>query len=382
MSLQKYAVPIIVLIIVIAGTALLTSSNMQPTRPAKEAIKIGFIGPLSGELASWGSSMQGGVKLAADELSKTGSTKLDIIYEDDQCDKTRSVNAMRKLIDVDRVKLIIGPLCSGTVLADAPIAEQNKVILLGFGSAAAISEAGDYVFRPSYSDAYQGEFLGSEITEKFKKMGILYVNNDYGTGLLNGFKKSFISNGGMIGAEDTYSFEDRDWRAQLTKIKSSGPSAVLLITYGREGGLIAKQARELGINVQIVGTDNFGTRDVIEAGGESVEGAVFTFPAPLDETNTAVKDFKNKYIELNGKEPPILFVAANAYDATKVSAQALSAAGNDGEKIKTFLYAMPPYNGISGIMKFDANGDASKEFVFQTIKDGKFEVISLEDVIA
>jgi branched-chain amino acid transport system substrate-binding protein len=354
------------------GVKQVIKGKFEAIYPAQSPIKLGFIGPLTGEVAVFGISQQGGVKLAVDEINKEGNINLDVIYEDDQCDKTKSVTALRKLIDVDKVKIIIGPVCSGAVLADAPVAEQNKVILLGFGSAAAISDAGEYIFRPTFSDAHQGEFLATNIVKKFKKAAILYVNNDYGVGLFGGFKDNFIKNGGTIAAEDKYSFEDNDWRTQLTKIKASNPNALILISYGREGGLIAKQARELGINVQIVGTDNFGTNEVVEAGGNAVEGAIFTYPASLDDTNPAVKKFKEDYIRLNEKEPALPYAAALSYDTTKIVAQALADVGNDADRIKSYFYDMPAYNGIGGVIDFDSKGDATKEFVFQIIQDGKF----------
>lgn len=355
-----------VLIILLTAVIVISGCVQQ-----QDTVKIGFIGPLSGEISNWGLSLQGGVRLAVSEINEKGRN-LEVIYEDDKCDKTLSVNALRKLIEIDKVSIVIGPLCSGTVLADAPIAEENKVILLGFGSAASISDAGDYVFRPSYSDSSQGEFLAKNIISKFKNVGIIYVNNDYGIGLFSGFKRVFIDKGGKIVAEEKYNFEDKDWRTQLAKIKSEAPDALIIISYGREGGLIAKQSREIGIKVQIIGTDNFGTKDVIEAGGNAVENAIFTFSAPLDETNIKINEFKSNYTKINNNQPDILFVATNAYDTVKIVNEAINTVGNNATKIKSFLYDMPAYNGISGIIDFDEKGDATKDFVFQSIKNGTF----------
>ncbi|MBI4170778.1 MAG: ABC transporter substrate-binding protein [Candidatus Aenigmarchaeota archaeon] len=373
---MKRVIGIVALIVLlVVGTYFLAHQFVRQDNSQKESVKIGFIGPLSGELAVWGSSQQGGVRLAVEEINNAGGIngkKLEVAYEDDQCDKTKSVTALRKLIDFDKVRVVIGPLCSGTVIADAPVAEQSEVILFGFGSAAAISTAGDYTFRPSYSDVYQGEFLAGKIAKRFNSIGILYVNNDYGLGLFSGLKAEFVKNGKNIVATETYSLQDKDWRTQLAKIKSAQPDALILISYGREGGLIARQAREIGIGIQIIGTDNFGTVDVLEAGGEAVENVIFTSPATLDETKQAVKDFRANYIRINGVEPPIIFVASNTYDTTKIIANAVKTAGTNAEKIKMFLYEMPPYHGVSGVIKFDVNGDATKDFVFQVIRNGVF----------
>jgi branched-chain amino acid transport system substrate-binding protein len=367
---------LVVAVIILAG--IYYGVSKKPTAPTiKEPIKIGVIAPLSGEMANWGESMKGGIEIAVDELNSTGGIdgrRIEIILEDNQaCDKTASVTAFRKLIDVDKVKVVmIG--CSGATLAVAPLAEENKVILLTpMASAAKISEAGDFIFRTSISDNIQGKILGKYIIEKlnFKKIGVIYVNNDYGLGLFDNLKSTFENMGGKIVQAEKYEFGATDFKTQLIKIKAQSPDALLIISYGSEGGLIAKQARELGINIQIIGTDNFGTKEVVESGKSAVEGAIFSTPA-LDETKPEIQILKAEFQKRYGKEPPILIAVADAYDAAKILLKAIQMKGYDAFGIKDYLYSVKDYLGVTGIITINKNGDAEKPIFLQTIKNGQF----------
>ena len=370
---NQIIIGVIIVVIIIGAVWYGVSRKSTEEGP----VKIGVILPLSGKIANWGDSAKGGIDVAVEEINKAGGIdgkKVEIVYEDDQCDKTKATTAVQKLINIDNIKVIIGPLCSGSVLAAAPVAENAKVIMLGFGSTAAISSAGDYIFRHTYSDAYQGVFLANQIKDvlDINKIGIVYVNNDYGKGLFDGFNDEFTKLGGYISNVESYNLDVTDFRTIIAKIKNSQPEAVLLISYGGKGGLIVKQAKELGVNLQIFASDNFGSEDVIKSGGDSVENVIFSSSIPLNEEDLMVQDFKNKYFALNGNNPSILFVAASGYDAAKIIFDTVGSVGYNSDAIKNYFYGLKDYNGISGKISFDENGDATKDFMFQTIKNGQF----------
>lgn len=365
----------IVVIILVAWGIYSISVNNQIS--SDKPIKIGAILPLSGDIANWGDAARKGIDLALKEINESGGingNNLEVIYEDDQCDKTKAVTAAQKLINVDEVEVIIGPLCSGSVLASAPTAEDAGVVILGFGSTAAISDAGDYIFRHTYSDAYQGSFLADQISNEFniKKVDIIYVNNDYGNGLFSGFKEAFENMEGSIVNEQAYNPETLDFNTILTKIKSSDAEALVIISYGKEGGILVKRARELGIENQIFATDNFGTEEVIASGGGSVESVIFTSSVPPNEESMEVKKFEDNFIELYNEKPGILFVSASGYDAVNIVAKAIKDSSYNGKNIKNYLYSMENYKGISGDISFDEKGDATKDFMLQIIRNGKF----------
>jgi len=369
--------PIIIIAILIIAFVVYVGVTGDKALEEKETIKIGAILPLSGEIANWGTDIEGGMKLAIEEINKAGgidNKNFQVIYEDDQCDKTKAVTAAQKLIDIDKVKIIIGPLCSGSVVAAAPVAENAKIVMLGFGSTAAISDAGDYIFRHTYSDADQGKFLAEQIYNSFgfKNINAIYVNNDYGIGLFDGLKKTFSNLGGTVASEQPYDFETADFRTILTKIKNSPAEALLLVSYGKEGGLLAKQAKELGINLQIFATDNFGAQDVITVGEDAVNGVIFSASIPPDEKNPRIKSFKEQYSVQNNSEPGVLWIAASGYDAANITINAIKESGYDSDSIKNYFYSLKNYPGLAGDISFDGNGDATKDFMLQTVKDGKF----------
>ena len=147
--------------------------------------------------------------------------------------------------------------------------------------------------------------------------------------------------------------------------------ALVIISYGSEGGLIAKQARELEINSQIIGSDNFGVKEVVESGGNSVEGAMF-ITSVLDEERKETKELKEKFLEYYKKEPSIMIAVATSYDGMNILLDAIRSNGYNADSIKDFLYSVKDYNGASGLITIDKNGDAEMESTIQIIKNGQF----------
>jgi len=367
--MKKYWIPIIVVIIIIVAVVIFY-------KPASEGtIKIGVITPLTTDMSNWGESMKGGIEIAADERGyNINGRPIQLIFEDNKaCDSKETVTALRKLINIDKVKVVLVG-CSGATLSAAPIAEEAKVILLTpMASATKISEAGDFIFRTSVSNRAMARFLGKYLIEKlnFKKIGVIYVNNDYGVGFFDDLKISFENSGGEIAQAEKYNFEAIDFRTNLTKIKAELPEALVIISYGQEGGLIARQVKELGLNVPLIGTDNFGTQEVVDSGGGAVEGAIFISPA-LDETEPKTKELKEKFRNRYAKEPPVMVALADAYDAANILFNAIEKEGYDPIAIKGYLYSVRDYPGISGVITIDENGDAEKPIGIQTIKNGQF----------
>jgi len=376
---QKKWINLALLIIAILMVIMLIS-GCSKMETSLEPIKIGFIGPLTGPLAVFGEDMRGGVEVAIEEINDNGGINnrpLEVIYEDDACDSKNTVTAFSKLVNIDKVEAIIGPLCSGTVLSVAPLAEENKVIIFSpVATASSISKAGDYIFRNSISDVHQGKFLAEFLFKKYNlnNAGVIYVNNDYGIQLFDSFKRNFEGLGGNVKIAELYTDGSKDFRTNLAKIKNKNIDGLIIICGGVDGGLIAKQARELGIEVNLIGTDNFGGKEVMEVGGSAVEGTIFTTPS-LDETNPELINFNNQYISKHGKDLFLgsdnLWISANAYDATMILKVAIEKGGCSSTEIKNYLYKIKDYQGIGGLISFDENGDVDKPLSVKIIKNGK-----------
>ena len=362
---------IVIVLAAFAGACL----DKQPTE--SEEIKIGAILPLTGEAAKYGEDAKLGIDLAVEEINAAGGIKgkkIQVVYEDSQAAPSQGVAAIQKLVTVDKVPVIIGAMASSVTLAIAPIAEENKVVLLSPASTAPqITEAGDYIFRNEVSDAYGGKAQAELTWDELgiRNVAILYINNDYGVGTIDTFKKNFESYGGNITAIEVFEQGATDFRTQLTKIKDSNPDAIFLVGY-KEVILILKQAKELGIETQILSSTMFEDPEILEKVGDLAEGVIYVYYGGFDpesdeeQVETFISDLAEKY----GREPG--HYTAESYDAMKLISVAIEKGGYNSEEIKNALYDIKDYQGLAGSISFDENGDVIKLVTLKTVKDGKF----------
>ena len=371
--MNKTIIWLIVIIVVIAG--IWWGVSRRPTE--EEVIKIGFIGPLSGDEAKGGESELNAINLALEDLGwKINNKKVKIIAEDGKCNGKEAATAAQKLINVDKVKVILGGACSAETLGAAPITEANKVILFSaFSSNPQISEAGIYIFRNYPSDTLGGK-KGAEMIKE-KKVAIITENTDYSMGIREVFKKEFIKRGGKIVADEIYTPGEKDFRTYLIKIKSASPEAIFINpgTSPGTGGMIAKQAKELKFNLPLYGNFLLGTQDALEIGSEALEGAIFFDTPTLDLKNPKAKNFISRYKEKYGEPFNELEVGAR-YDSVFIIANAIKRCRENTDCIKNYLYAMPEYHGTIGTYRFDENGDPiGLTFIVKKIINGKPEAI-------
>ncbi|MDD4990015.1 MAG: ABC transporter substrate-binding protein [Candidatus Pacebacteria bacterium] len=365
---------------VIAGLAIMglvwygasaQSSNQGDT------IKIGLMGPLTGDAAIYGASPKKGAEMAIEEINANGGIngkKLELIAEDSKCDGKEAVNAINKLTNVDKVKFIVGGMCSSETLAAAPIAETNKVVMVSpVSTNYKVSGAGDYIFRTVASDALQGK-KAAELAYQmgFRKAAILYINtNDYGPGLEMVFKAEFAKLGGQVVISEGHSAGDSDFRTQLTKIKSANPDVLYLPSQMPENSLVVKQAKELGIACQIIGTETMQDEKFAQAvGGDAANGIIFTSFA--EYKGSQADAFSAKFKAKFGEEKAIY--SDYAYDAVYAIAKSMELCKNpqDSACVKTELYKTN-FIGATGPVGFDENGDVKgKDFAVFKIENGKF----------
>lgn len=365
-------------IIIVLSTIVfaLTGCNAcnQKKSPQKEVVKIGVMLPLTGEGASWGNNAKNAIELAVDEINKKETKyKYDFIYEDSHTDSKVAVTTFNKLVDVDKVKYCIVDMISSNVLAIAPIANEKKVIILSPGASnPKITDAGDYVFRNWPSDALQGEVdahVASD-TLKWKNIAILKINNDYGNGLADVFIKNLNPNSKIV-ANESYEKGSSNFKTQLLKIKNANPDGVYILSYPEELPMIFKQAKESNLNKTFLGTETFESQQLIDAVGDLANGAIYTFPQSPDSTNDAVKNFRANYQAKFSKAWGTPGDAA--YDAVYMYVNAIEQNGNDVEKVKQAFYALKNYQGVSGAVSIDKNGDAIKSFDVKIIQNKSFK---------
>ena len=341
-------------------------------------IKIGFIGPLTGDAVIYGEPVRDAVSLAVEEINDKGGVdgkRLEVIYEDGKCAGKDSATAAQKLINIDKVKVIIGGLCSGETLGAAPVAEDAKIILFSPGSGSPdITNAGDYIFRNFPSDSSSGKKMAEVAVEKnFKNVALLVENTDYAQAIKRVFVNRFNELGGKIIIDESFSSDDNDLRTQITKIKSTNPNAIYLVPQTPQKAEIAiKQMEELGVDVQILSNELINSELVLKNVGSLIEGAIYAEPA-FDENKFLAKELLNKYKEKYGslgKGLPPVYIAT-AYDSVYIFKELIEDEGYDAEKIKSALYQIKNRDVTAGKLTIDQNGDPIFEYVVKVIRGGK-----------
>lgn len=339
-----------------------------------DIIKIGAIGPLTGPAATYGQSVKEGASLVEKEVNDKGGIngkKVKFVFEDDQADQNASLNAFNKLVDDEKVSAIFGPVTSGATLAVAPKATQAGIPLITpTATEPSITKTGgDFVFRGCYVDSYQGVALGQYAAKDLNKKtaAVLYnVGSDYSKGIAEAFKAEYEKNGGTVVEYLTYNKDDKDFNAQLTKIKNSNPDVLLLPDYYNVVGLIAKQARDTGINATLLGGDGWESTELYKIGGEAVKGALYINHYFQGDESKVVKDFVESYKKEYNKEPDAF--AALAYDSAKILVKAFEdAKSTDSAKVKEAL-AKTSLESVTGKISFGEDRTAIKGAVIVKVE--------------
>jgi branched-chain amino acid transport system substrate-binding protein len=349
-----------------------------------DTILIGHFASMTGDTATFGTSADEGIRLALDEVNAKGGPlgkKVKVITEDDRSQADEAKTAASKLINTDRVVALLGEISSSKSIAAAPVAQEAKIPMVSPGSTnPKVTEMGDYIFRVCFIDPFQGTAMANFAMNnlKAKRLAILYpVNSDYGVGLRDFFTDAVKKGGGQIVADVSYTEKsDTDFKSQLTKIKNANPDAVYVSGYYTEAGLIARQARELGLNVPLLGGDGWDSDQTVKIGGKAVEGCYFSNHYSPDEQRSEVQEFVRAYkAKYGGKVPDAMAILG--YDALKVLCDAIQRAGStDGGKIRDALAQTKDYPGACGPITIDQNRNAKKNIVILKIQDGKFTYVA------
>lgn len=347
---------------------------------SNDEIRIGEFASLTGSTATFGQSSHNGTLLAIDEIKASGGLlgkKVSLITEDDQSKQGEAAAVVRKLISRDKVIALLGEVASGRSLEAAPIAQENKVPMISPSSTnPRVTEERDYVFRICFTDPFQARVLATFAASKgWKKVAVLTdKKQDYSVGLTEFFTQHFTENGGQIVANQTYQSDDTDFNAQLTSIKSTNPDMIFVSGYYTEAGLIAKQARQLGLNMPMLGGDGWDSPTLIEVGGAAMEGNFFSNHFSIENKDPAIQAFVKRYQDKFGEAPDAM--AALGYDSAMILADAIKRAGTTESKpLRDAIAATANYPGITGVITLDENRNATKPAVILTIQDGKFKFV-------
>jgi len=367
------------------GTSLLALAGCAPSQSGNSTaeILIGEISSLTGKEAACGQSTHRGIVLAVEEANAQGGglggRSLHLLSEDNQSKVGDSGTAARKLISRNKVIAILGEVASNRSLEIASIAQTAHIPMISPGSTAeSVTEVGDYIFRVCFLDAFQGKVMARFSRESLglNRIAILSsVSSAYSIGLAKHFKETFVATGGHITAEQKFTEGDKDFRAQLTAIRASGADAIYIPAYYTETALIAKQARELGLMIPLLGGDGWASPELLEIGGDAVEGIYFSSHYSPESTAPQVLEFIAKYRQRWDGETPDAF-AALGYDAALLFINSLERTGTtEPAALRDAIASTRSLLGATGRTDIDANGNASKAATIMTVRDGKFSYI-------
>jgi len=355
---------------------------------SKDVIKIGLIAELTGDIPAVGESCKNAAELAVQQINDAGGIEIggqlyqvELYIEDNAGKADQSAAAAQKLITQRNVVAIIGPNASRYAIPASEVAESAQVVMISPWSTnpdtTLVAGTGDpkqYVFRAAFIDSFQGTVVAKFALENLgtTRAAVLYdVASDYNKGIAEYFKQTYEANGGTIVAFETYTTGDKDFTAQLTKIKDANPEVIFLPNYYSEVPLQIQQAHRLGITTPFLGSDSWGGGDLIGLCGSDCEGYYYSTHYAPDNATTVAQAFINDYVAAYGSTPDD--VAALTYDSFGLLWQALVSAGEvDRQAVRDALAQISNFEGVTGVMRFqDGSGDPIKSAVILQIVDGK-----------
>jgi branched-chain amino acid transport system substrate-binding protein len=350
-------------------TTFVISALISAPALAQEPVKIGAILPMTGGAASYGDWMRKGMNIAVDEINKKAPNSLTLIIEDSKSSPKDAVAAMNKLVSADKVQAVMTTL-TGITSALAPIADQNKIVLTTSATLPGLTEQSPYLFRNATNLSSEINRLVTFAHGKYQRAAVLWANLEWAKwgkdAFINGFKKA----GGEIVEDQSFPADATDLRAQLTRLRAANPDVILVLAY-KTTGLALKQATELGVKAQFIGTLDFELPEVLEIGREAANGAIYTKAAfdPANPESDATRTYTEEYKKRYGQNPEVY--SATMYDMLHMLYDAASKA-KDSDGIRANLLAIKNYPGASGDTTFLPNRDVDKPVELKMIKAGKY----------
>ncbi len=362
-----------------AGAVMTGCGGESGNKPAGDEIVVGANFELTGNHAQYGSNASNGLKLAIKEVNEAGGIngkKIKIVEADAKSDAAESVNAATKLISDDNIIAMVGPAVTANVIAESQVATDNKIPVIAPAATNpdVTVENGNvkpYIFRSCFIDPQQSEVMAQfALKDLNAKTAVLYLDSssDYSKSLGKIFKEKFEAGGGQVLMEEAFLAKDQDFKAALTKLQTANAEIIFVPAYYEEVGKIVKQARELGINSVILGTDGWDDTKVVDIAGKEALNNTF-FCTHYFEGDAEVQPFINAYKKEYNNEPNVF--AALGYDAGKMLINAIERDGTDSEKIRANIESIKDLPVGTGVITMDAaTHNPIKGIVVLETKDG------------
>lgn len=342
-------------------------------------VRIALTAPLTGNLSQYGESFKNSVELAAKQWNEKGGVldrQIELVIEDTAGDSAQAATIAQKIVSDESIFAQVGDFNTACCLAAQPIYDAAKMLQVSpTCSAVNFAPGSVWSFECLGTQDVQGEFMAQWAYDNgARKVAVLYLNSDWGISVDQGFAKAFVALGGEIVIEEPYNDGETDFTAALTKLRETGPDALYIACYYNDGAAINIQRTNLGWDIPVYHPGTVYSSDFLSIGGDAVEG-VYTNVGfyPDDPTPTAAA-FIEEYNALYGTNPD--YYGACAYDAFNVLMEAIAEAGElDSELVRQKLAATAGFEGVSGSITFDENGDAKKSYIKLTVEDNAYVVV-------
>jgi branched-chain amino acid transport system substrate-binding protein len=356
-NIFRKSLAIIAVVVVIGLTLFFSNHNI-------EKVKIGFVGPLTGEYASYGIAMKNGVELALNSTDPEHK-KFEVVYEDDNLTPATAVTVVNKLIGVDKINYIISAQSSGATSAIIPIVESSKkVMMITLASAPGLTKEKNYITRVILSDVSQGNNMSDYLNNVLKSQRIagLYKNEPYGLGI-----KEIVEgkNKEKIVSSELFKSGEEDYRTSLLKIKAANPDTIIIVAHAKEYPIILRQISNLGIKANIIASETFKDDQVLSEAGKYADGVTTFIMEPKDYVGFSL-DYKKVY-----NVDPSAY-SMYAYDGTIALIKAISKEGDNVSNVLKYIHAYTA-QGASGTIGFDKDGDrVAEDYAVYKVINGKF----------
>ena len=360
---------------------VLLIAGIVPAGWAADPVVLGAYLSMTGGVAAYGQMGWSGISIAKKMEPEALGRPVEVRLADTKSDKVESANAVSRLIENDKVVAVLGEMISGNTIAGAAVSEKSQVPMVSpTATNPMVTQGRKWICRVCFIDTEQGRVLAKLARDqlKAKTAALIYdVSQDYSVGLAAFFKREFTAGGGKIVSETKFKSGDRDFTPQLSAVKNAQPEVICAPIYYTECALIAKQARNMGLNVPILAGDGVQAPELLELGGPSVENIYFTTHFHKDMiTSEKGKKFLKLFEEDTGKTEPDAFTAM-ATDAYLILIDAINRAGTtEPAKVREALLATKDFEGVTGKITMKPDGDPIKAMVIDKVKDGKFVYVT------
>lgn len=354
--MKKYFVleSVIVLACCLIGGSFIKAHAQDSARNAG-VLKIGAILPLTGDFSFFGVQVKQGIDQALAEINST-EEKIKVFYEDDKCLPKEAVNSFSKLVSINHVDFIMGPACTGSIMAIAPLAERaKKYVLALLDTNKTVAELGEYIYALGYSSEDEGILVAEHLSKtNVKKVSVIYEVDAWAEIIRQAFIKRFKELGGEILNDEAQIVAGGnsapDYRSVLTKIMRKKPAALFVVP-AYNGGHFLKQFRSLGWQTPVFGPDTFAVTEVLEIAKQAAEGVVCA-NAIVQEDSEPAENLRNKLEKLYGQRPTSIFYSALGYDGLQILWKAAASGVGFAQAMREIKYA----TGVLKVDGFDVDG--------------------------